>query len=129
MYGYIGSGQLVKISKCTCIGDILTYECAVTGPGFTIWQGSAFECPSLENSIQLRHSSYDSGTMGQCNDESITGRSLGVSNDVYTSVLNVTLSTDLIGRTVECKHNDFTTTNPIGSSTIITAGLGDTTLR
>ena len=116
---YIGSGQLVKVSNCACIGDILTYKCTVTGPGYTVWQGSAFECPG--NNIQLRHSSYVNGTMGQCNDGLITGHSLGVSNNIYTSELNITVSTGLTGRIVECVHRNMTM-NRIGSLTIEVTG-------
>lgn len=59
--------------------------------------------------------------MGQCNGGLITGRSLGVSNNIYTSELNVTVSADLTDRMVECVHRNVES-NAIGSSTIEITG-------
>ena len=126
----IGSGQFTKISSCTCSGDTVAYLCNVTGSGFTIWRGSAFDC--ADSRILLRHSSFQasSGTMGLCNDGAIIGRSLGISsnslnNPIYMSQLmvNLTASSNVIGQTVECVYrniNGMETT--IGSATIEITG-------
>ena len=102
--------------------------CIVTGTGFTIWQGSAFECQSVDSRIVLRHTSFGgSGAFGLCNDGAIVGRSLGVSadNSVYTSqlMINLTASLDLIGRTVECVYrNPDGLETTIGSTTVGVTG-------
>ena len=116
----MGSGQLIKISNCTCLEDIITYNCVITGSGFTVWQGNAFDCSAQNNKTLLRHTLFGgSGTMKQCNGGAIVGRSLGVSGDIYTSELNVTASSDLIGRTVECAYSpNGITVTPVNSTTI-----------
>ena len=120
---------MIKISNCTCFEGILTYTCIVTaGTGFTIWQGSAFECPSVDSRIVLRHTLFgNSGAFGLCNNGEIDGRSLGVSadNSVYTSqlMINLTASLDLIGRSVECVYrNSDGLETTIGSTTVGVTG-------
>ena len=99
------------------------YNCAVVGAGFTIWKGSAFNCPSSDSEIFLSHSLFrGSGASGFCNDGALFGRSIGVSEDntVYTSQLTVNLTADssVVGERVECDYffNGVETT--IGSSVI-----------
>ena len=128
-----GSGRLIKTSNyCTCPGDILVYNCNVTRSGFTIWKGSAFDCPNVDGDsrIRLRHSSFGSGTTGLCNDGAIIGQSLGISRDssnnpVYMSqlMINLTATSHVLGQTVECVYldpNGVETT--IGSTTIEITG-------
>ena len=124
----LDSGQLIKTDSCTCPEGVITYRCIidanVTG-GFTIWNGTAFNCgPS--NNILLRHNSFggQSGAFGSCNDGIISGRSLGVSNgNIYTSQLQVTITNSsrsgLIGRTVQCVYSPDGSTNLIINSTTI----------
>ena len=124
---HAGKGELILISNCTCLGGNLTYNCIINGNGFTIWQGSAFNCSSNNDKFTLRHSSFrDEGTQGNCNDGGIEARSLGVSMDsVYTSQVNVTVTIDLIDETIECAHSlDGSTPTSIASSVIkITSGM------
>ena len=47
------------------------------------------------------------------------GQTLRVENNRYTSQLNITVSPEMIGETIECAH-DHGTTNTIGSLTINT---------
>ena len=117
----------MSINDCICPGDIATFNCNVTGSGFTIWRGSAFDCPAVDSIILLRHSLFANGVMKLCNDGVIVGQSLGIStnsmgNTVYMSQLmvNVTASSSTIGRTVECVHR-----SPDGMDTLI----GSTTLE
>ena len=97
-----------------CPGDVLIYNCIITGPGNTIWNGTAFSCPSKSNETILRHSQFTSGTFGTCNARAITARSLGVVNSCYSSQLNVTVSSDMNNKTIECAHS---------SDRIVTVGV------
>ena len=129
-----GSGTLTSTNDCPCPGENLAYNCSVTGSGFTIWRGSAFNCPNVdgESRIRLRHSSFGAsgGTTGVCNDGAIIGRSIQISRDslgnlVYTSqlVVNVTASPNVIGQTVECVYLNPNGENiPIGSTIIEVTG-------
>ena len=122
----------MKATNCTCPTDILIYNCSAVGSGFTIWRGSAFDCPNIDgdSSIILRHSSFSSGTMGSCNDGAINGHSLGVSvnslgSAIYTSqlMINLTSSSNVIGRRVECVYRDVNgVETTIGSATIQISG-------
>ena len=124
------SGQLTKTDFCTCPEGDITYVCVINGNGrggFTIWQGTAFNCQS--NHILLRNNLFgSSGAFGSCNNGIISGRSLGVSEgNVYTSQLQVSVNSDsrsdLIGRTVECVYSpDGSTNNLINSTTITITG-------
>ena len=120
----IGTGQLTKIGDCVCPESIVTYNCIVVGPGFTIWQGSTFECSTQENRILLRHNSFRGGAFGLCNGGAIVGSSISVSEDnAYTSQLNITVSSNVIGRTVECAYSpNGITVTPVDSATIDLTG-------
>ena len=89
----------------------------VGGPGdSTVWRGSAFDCRN--NDISLINSRFESGTAtGECNNGSIVGQSI----NCYTSQLNITVSSDMIGKNIECVHDNSTETI-IGTLTIATAG-------
>ena len=128
--------EMTTKSGCTCLGYPQTYVCAVIGEpeGITVWQGSAFNCTSGE--ISLFHDRYESdeGAFGDCNNGDIVGRSLRV-NSIdnnnstvmsYVSQLSVTVSSNIIGKSIECIHDDGTTQTPtvVGHSTI-TATTGD----
>ena len=113
------------MSDCTCLGYVQTFECVVSGAGITIWQGTAFSFPCV---IRLRHSQYNiSGAIGECNDGAIIASSVGVSGDLYTSQLNITISQDMINETIECVHQDTAgNRSTIGRMTliiIITTGM------
>ena len=57
----------------------------------------------------LRHSQFTApqGTTGECNSGliTITGRSLRVEGDCYTSQLNVTVGPSLNNQTIECAYS------------------------
>ena len=95
------------------------------GPGgATVWRGTALNCTMSDHEIVLLHSRFESntGTLRICNNGAIVGRSLRVENNSsYTSQLNVTVSSDMIGESIECAH-DHGTTDTIGSSTLTATG-------
>ena len=95
----------------------MTFECNITGGGTTVFQGSGFHCQSSRNEIKLLHSRFNSsgGTNGTCNNGAIVGQSKNVENNVYTSLLYITISSDLIGSTIECLYDNGTSTETVGS--------------
>ena len=104
---------LTTDGHCVCPGDTLTYECTVIGSqlGTTVWSGTAFECTSGE--ISLLHSAYGetSGLRAydECNNGSIMAQCLGIEESMtmsYTSQLNITVSTHVIGKSIECHYDD-----------------------
>ena len=109
-------------ASCACPGDVLTYTCDITGPGNTIWDGSALDCPSRANEIILRHSqfAFPPGTSGSCNDGAIVARSIGVetNNFCFISELNITVSSSLHSKTILCIHASSLSLRIIGISTI-----------
>ena len=98
------------ISYCGCPGYTLSYKCAVAGSdhlGTTVWSGSAFDCSGGE--INLLHRFYngtesDTGVRayGECNNSSIVAQGVRVENGTYISQLNISVSNDMIGRSIEC---------------------------
>ena len=55
----------------------------------------------------------DQGAFGSCNDGNIVGSSLGFEcANSYTSQLNISLTLDLVGKNIQCIHdNDGNITN------------------
>ena len=119
-----GVCDLNIISSCTCLSGDILYTCVVNGSGFTIWQGSTFDCPTQLNRILLRHTLFASGTMGLCNGGAIVGRSLTVSDGVYTSQLTVSVTSSLIGRMIECSYSlTGASVSSINSTMIAISGM------
>ena len=89
---------------CVCPGDTLTYECTVTGGIATFWTGTAFDCPAGGNDIILRHSLFTlvNGVSGSCNNGVTVARSLAAEDNNYTSQLNVIITPETAGKTIEC---------------------------
>ena len=88
-----------------------------------MWQGSAFDCVSSNNEIVLLHSKFSSEGYRQiCNNGAIVGRSLRVQNDSFSSLLSVSVNSDMIGKDIRCVFDDGTTATLIGRQTI-TAGM------
>ena len=83
----------------------------IDGGGNTLYNGTAFYCPSANsasnNQILLRHSGF--GTLGEpsetCNNGAITAR-VRVDGTRYNSRLNVTVSSDIVGMNVSCIYDD-----------------------
>ena len=120
---YLSGSQFVKLTDCMCPRrESVAYECTVCGIGATIWTGSLFDC--IGNEILLRHHSYESGTVGQCNDGRVTAYSTGVS-DVngshsvcYSSQLRILVENDDSNKTVTCLADDGSAETVIGTASI-----------
>ena len=94
------------------MGQNVTFECNVVGQGFTVWAGSAFNCTG--NEITLRHAQFvDDTAVGECNSGNIVGRGIRVDGNIYTSHLNVTLTLEVIGKTVNCSYDDGSGNTPV----------------
>ena len=110
MYVYTKVSDTIALfmSGCACPGDILTYECTAVGAGFTIWTGSAFNCSNRDYMILLFHNYFSlaKGDYGLCNNGDIVGQSLSVEGNNYTSQLNVTVTSNTAGKTIECSYDD-----------------------
>ena len=88
----------------------------------TIWKGTAFDCPHDGDSISLLHNANsDSNTTKQCNDGLIVANLISDSarTGYYTSQLYITVNLNLIGRTVECFHDNHNGEILIGNMTIL----------
>ena len=107
------------MNGCVCPGDTLTYECTAMGLGSTIWTGSALHCTNDE--IVLIHTRFlynESGILTSCNNGAIVARILSVEDNNYTSQLNVTITPDTAGETIECASDDGIRSKYHFSSTI-----------
>ena len=128
--GRASRNSLTLETNCICPGYTLTFaECTVKGgPGdTTIWKGSAFHCSS--NEIALIHSLFGVNytqshivAAGECNNGSIWAHSIRVEDNYYTSQLNITVNANMIGKTVECAHDNQSTESVIGTLTVATEG-------
>ena len=114
--------NLHVITDCVCSNDVVIYECTVCRRFATLWEGSAFECPSREITL----ANTDFGTpraMGVCNDGRIVARGLSVDSGCYTSQLNVTFDAGLQDRTVICYADNGTHIKEIGRKVLL-ASMG-----
>ena len=108
-------------SNCVCPGYTLTLECTVVGTplGTTVWQGSFFDC---SNGIILLHDSNRfMFEKKDCNNGSIVGQGLAINGNRYTTQLNITVSDNVIGESIECYYN-FNEQILVESLTINTTG-------
>ena len=104
----------------------MIFVCKTIGIGATVFQGSALDCVDKDDSITLFHSRFNEtgGDIGTCNDGDIMGHSVRVKDNCYTSEINVTVSSSLIGKTIECSHDNGTAAEVIGSYSL-TSGKGE----
>ena len=93
-------------SGCSCPGDTLTFECTVVGEpyGLTVWSALS-NCSGQE--ITILHRDFGVNTAAafrNCysSNNSIVARGLRVENGSYISQLNVTVTSDVIGKSIEC---------------------------
>jgi hypothetical protein len=121
--------NLVELSvsnDCFRPCDTVMYECTVIGDqgGFTVWMGDFFHCSSGKRVMELQHSPTRVGdtpefTDRTCNNGSIMGRIILAENGIFISQLNVTLTSDIVGRSIECAY-DNGTIHRIGSLNLTT---------
>ena len=112
-------------SDCICPGSLINYQCSIAGGGTTVWRGTAIQCSGLNKHIPLRHSNFNASEKpyGECNNGAITARAIGAVDNRYISQLNVTVSRELINKTVECVY-DGGTEEVVGSDVIpVTTGV------
>ena len=120
--------RFMLINTCVCrhTGYNLTFQCTTTGPGNTLWRGSAFDCINENQEISLPHSffSHPGGANQNCG--KFTGYSLSVENNHYTSQVSVPFSLELIGQSIRCIHDNTHDHDlvDIGNHTVsVTAGI------
>ena len=110
-----------ETNDCAFDGDTLTFNCTVlsSAGGATVWMGTAFDCPN--NEITLLHSLYKSGqgAIGVCNNGAIVAQSLGVEDSYYTSQLNITVTSNMIGKNITCVNALNLTSEVVQLSTTI----------
>ena len=96
------------------------------GGGLTIWNGSAFDCDSPNNEIILLHSRFnltnDIAPL-TCNNGAIVGQGVRVNSNNYTSQVNVTLRSELVGKDIKCSHESGSSVSLIGNTSIFIAGV------
>ena len=105
--------------ECVCSGDniIVTYECTVFGGAevITVWKGDFFDCSTGKREIELVHREDFSPHI--CNEGNVTvvARIIRVENDSFISQLNITLTHDIAGESIECISDNGTNTERVGS--------------
>ena len=120
-------------NDCSCPGYNLTFECTVNGSinigSSTLWRGEVFQNSCMISELYLRHREFLQGTSQTCknNDVILHAYSLQVGTidtengyNSYTSQLNITYSTSLIGSTVVCAYENGTQVTHTGSKIITT---------
>ena len=81
-----------------------------------MWRGTVL---SAGCEVALLHSAFGGpGARRVCNNGAVVGYSIGVENNCYTSNLDILVSPELNGRTVECSIDDGVTITPIGTATL-----------
>ena len=81
-----------------------------------MWAGTAFMCQGEE--ISLRHVRF-LDSIGACNNGAIVAQGVSIENNHYTSRINVTLNSELVGRNVTCSLDDGINLNPIGEINLV----------
>ena len=66
------------------------------------------------NEISLQHNRFLEA-IGSCNDGAIVGRGVAMDSNCFTSRLNLTLSSALVGRSVSCSTDDGSRQTVIGT--------------
>ena len=116
------NNNLLHCGNCLCPEGTLIFSCRINGSGATIWKGSIFNCPGKRNEITLRHSVFNnriSEATGSCNDGNIVAYNIDVTNNIYTSQLNVIISPEMHNETVDCVQYKVNSTSvSIGTYTL-----------
>ena len=98
---------------------VLNFVCSVSDGAATIWRGSFFKCPNGDNEIVLRHSTFNDGVIKTCNNGAVAAYSTEVTNNSYTSQLNVTVCPEMHNGSVECIHDGLHIPLFVGACTLI----------
>ena len=94
-------------------------------------EGRFFHCSSGKQLIELLHRPLTTEPEGGilkfapriCNDGDIVGKIITVGNDRFTSQLNVTLTPDTAGQSIECISDNGTDTHRVGLLNLTTGKL------
>ena len=115
------------ISACPWSINI-TFECTVHGgendSTSTVWRGSAFSGHDCNNDeIILIHNRFvdEPDALGMCNDGDISGRIVNVTmgdDSIYISHLVVIVRSGMIGKDIECYHDDGANESLVGSTSL-----------
>ncbi len=120
--GYTFRSGLFLTNDCACPGNNLIFECTVIGGagGATQWKGDALDLHSCSVPVFLHHRDFITGTTQPmvCNGGAIVIRSLRVESNRYTSQMNISFSSTLINRTVDCAYDNGTLAVEVGSISI-----------
>lgn len=105
-------------TSCSTCATVL--ECAVSGLGATVWNGSAFNCQETNNEIVLLHNRYNStdGTIHTCNGGAILAQSTSFKNNRYTSRLQINVSEEILEKTIGCIYDNGSTEFRVLTSTV-----------
>ena len=109
------------------MGYTQTFQYTVFGAGFTIWNGTFFEChyrgPTSSKEIPLRHSPFydvDYPANGECNNGTVKAKGIGIfDNQCYASQLTVAVGEEMINGTIECSHDCFIERITIGQKSLL----------
>jgi hypothetical protein len=115
----------VEISGNICPGDDLSFECTVYGGTGTVWQLGNVNCEDkgTQDEITLLHNYTKFTQIRTCNNGAIVVQGIDAVNSSYTSQLNITVTYDMVGKTIECSNSDSATS--VGSYTVsfLTPGI------
>lgn len=112
----VGASKLLINDTEVCPGRIIMFECTVNGSlgDSTVWQGTALSDCEDNNEITLPHIRFENGTLRQCKNGSITGRSMRVDDyntssnySLYVSQLVIVVQPEMIGKSIKCVHDDI----------------------
>ena len=108
---------LLQVSDCICPDYTVVYVCTIMGGDgdHTVWKITAFDdCLN----VILVHNEFE--MIKTCNNKSVVAKGISLSEGYYTSQLNLTVSHDIIGQSIECIHDDTDggTLKTIGKMTV-----------
>lgn len=88
-----------------------------------MWQGSVLECGSSSNEILISHSQFTTDS-GSCNNNAIVARGVNVIDTgnntlCFSSQLNITVTSDMRNKTIECIHDHAGGSTRIGASSLV----------
>ena len=110
--------NLTYNNESICLGYHIILECSVFENGTIVFTGSALNCPATNNEIVLTAGRNSSKS---CNGGLIFGYNkprIG-DNRLHNTLLNVTLTSDIIGHTITCSYDNGTTQEVIGDYTVM----------
>lgn len=113
---------MVLINQCPCQNQDQVYQCTIIGRGATVWRGTAFNCPPVNNKITLFHS-INSTAREVCNDGEISATFVKAENNCYISQLNIRPNLAINSRNIACAHDNGSVITVVGSS-ILTINTG-----